>query len=169
MRFHLIDQITGVTPGKSLQAVKNLTLGEEYLADHFPTFPVMPGVLMLEALVQAAAWLLRVSDDFKHSVIALREAKGIKYGNFLEPGKQLLLNVELSGEAGQDTKILTFKGSGETGGVATVSGRFTVARYNLADDNPALAPLDEQLRNHYRGLWLALQPRGHGSTAGGQS
>ena len=48
MRFHLVDRILEVQPGQSLRAVKNLTLGEEYLADHFPTFPVMPGVLMLQ-------------------------------------------------------------------------------------------------------------------------
>ena len=57
MRFNLIDRIVEVRPGRGLQAVKNLTLGEEYLADHFPTFPVMPGVLMLETLVEAGAWL----------------------------------------------------------------------------------------------------------------
>ena len=56
MRFNLVDRIVEVQPGRSLQAVKNLTLGEEYLADHFPTFPVMPGVLMLETLVEAGAW-----------------------------------------------------------------------------------------------------------------
>ncbi|HTU90343.1 MAG TPA: hydroxymyristoyl-ACP dehydratase, partial [Gemmataceae bacterium] len=80
MRFNLIDRIVEVRPGQGLQAVKNLTLGEEYLADHFPTFPVMPGVLMLETLVEAGAWLLRLTDDFASSVIVLREAKGVKYG-----------------------------------------------------------------------------------------
>ncbi len=59
MRFNLIDRIVAVQPGKSLLAVKNLTSGEEYLADHFPTFPVMPGVLMLQSLVESASWLLR--------------------------------------------------------------------------------------------------------------
>ena len=83
MRFNLLDQILEVKPGQSLRAVKNLTLGEEYLADHFPTFPVMPGVLMLQTLVEAGAWLLRLSEDYRHSVIVLREVKNIKYGNFM--------------------------------------------------------------------------------------
>src|SRR5689334_23934803 len=95
MRFHLVDRIVEVVPGKSLQAVKNLTLGEEYLADHFPTFPVMPGVLMLQTLVEAGAWLLRLSEDFRHSIIVLREAKNIKYGTFMEPGRQMSVSVEL--------------------------------------------------------------------------
>ena len=75
MRFNLIDRLLEVQPGKLLRAIKYLTLGEEYLADHFPSFPVMPGVLMLEAVVEAGAWLLRLTEDFKHSVIVLREAQ----------------------------------------------------------------------------------------------
>src|SRR5437762_1913229 len=113
MRFHLVDRIVEVVPGKSLRAVKNLTLGEEYLADHFPTFPVMPGVLMLQTLVEAGAWLLRLSEDFRHSVIVLREARNVKYGTFMEPGKRLEITVELvEREAGQ----ATLKGKGEVQG-----------------------------------------------------
>src|SRR5437870_8604454 len=95
MRFNLVDEIRQLEPGRKIQAVKNLTLGEEYLADHFPGFPVMPGVLMLQTLVEAGAWLLRLSEDFRHSVIALREARNVKYGTFMEPGKQMALTVEL--------------------------------------------------------------------------
>src|SRR5207248_10110578 len=95
MRFNLIDRIVEVQPGRLLRAVKNLTLGEEYLADHFPTFPVMPGVLMLETLVEAGAWLLRVSSGFQHSVITLREARVVKYGAFMEPGRQMAVTVDL--------------------------------------------------------------------------
>src|SRR5437016_1974933 len=126
MRFHLVDRILDLQPGKSIRIVKNLTLAEEYLADHFPSFPVMPGVLMLQTLVESAAWLLRLTEDFKHSVIALREVKNVKYGNFMEPGKCLISTVEVveplaaSGEA-------TFRGKGETGGHSAVSARFTVA------------------------------------------
>src|SRR5213082_271757 len=106
MRFNLIDRIVEVNPGRSLRAFKNLTLGEEYLADHFPTFPVMPGVLMLQTLVEAGAWLLRLSEDYRHSVIVLREARNVKYGSFLEPGRQLLITVEL---VEQDESSATFK------------------------------------------------------------
>ena len=87
MRFNLVDRIVEVQPGRSLRAVKNLTLGEEYLADHFPDFPVMPGVLMLQTLVEAGAWLLRLTDDYRHSVIVLREAKNVKYGTFMRAGQ----------------------------------------------------------------------------------
>ncbi len=149
MRFNLLDRIVEVRPGQGLRAVKNLTLGEEYLADHFPTFPVMPGVLMLETLVEAGAWLLRLTDDFASSVIVLREAKGVKYGTFMEPGKQMAISVEL---VERGAGLATFKGKGETEGQSTVSARLTLAHYNLRDRDAALQATDEQLVRHFRGL-----------------
>src|ERR1700741_222591 len=140
MRFHLVDRILEVQPGKVIRAAKNLTLGEEYLADHFPTFPVMPGVLMLQTLVEAGAWLLRISDDFQHSVIALREARNVKYGTFMQPGKSMVVTAELSEAQGGQ---VVFKGKGECDGASTVSAKFTVARYNLRDRNPAHKAVDE--------------------------
>ncbi len=147
MRFNLVDRIVAVEPGRSLRAVKNLTLGEEYLADHFPTFPVMPGVLMLQALVEASAWLLRLTNDYRHSIIVLREARNVKYGTFMEPGRQMAISTEL---IEQDGALATFKGKGEADGVSTVSARLTLACSNLRDRNPALAEDDERLVQHLR-------------------
>src|SRR3954452_18355294 len=138
MRFNLVDRIVEVNKGKNLRAVKNLTLGEEYLADHFPTFPVMPGVLMLQALVEAGAWLLRLSEDYRHSVIVLREARNVKYGNFMQPGHNLVVTVELA-DGGAQEGAAVFKGKGEMEGTSTVSARFTLGRYNLRDRNPEFA------------------------------
>ena len=59
MRFILVDRISELEAGRRIVAHKALSLAEEYLADHFPKFPVLPGVLMLEAMVQASAWLAR--------------------------------------------------------------------------------------------------------------
>jgi|SRR5579884_2862414 len=154
MRFHLIDRVEDVQPGRSLRGVKNLTLGEEYLADHFPTFPVMPGVLMLQTLVEAGAWLLRVSEDFRHSVITLREARNVKYGSFMEPGRQMAVGVELV-ERGERTA--TLKGKGEADGQLTVSARVTLATYNLADRDAALADVDRRLTAHLRARWALLR------------
>src|SRR6516164_9312705 len=99
MRFNLVDRIMEVVPGRSIRIVKRLTLGEEYLADHFPTFPVMPGVLLLQTLVEAGAWLLRLTEDFRHSVIVLREARNVKYGSFMEPGRALMVTAEMMAPA----------------------------------------------------------------------
>jgi hypothetical protein len=65
-----------------------VSLAEEYLADHFPTFPVLPGVMMLEAITQAAAWLLHRRSDFAKSMAVLKEARNVKYGTFVAPGRR---------------------------------------------------------------------------------
>src|SRR5438046_3053551 len=163
MRFNLVDRLLEFEPGKRIRLIKNLTLAEEYLADHFPTFPVMPGVLMLETLVEAGAWLLRLTDDFRHSVIVLREARNVKYGTFMEPGRRLEVGVEL---VEQDAGTATFKGKGEVEGQAAVAARFTVARYNLRDRDPALAPADERIVRHLRELAVALRPAAPGAVGG---
>ena len=77
MKFVLLDRIVALSPGERIRAVKAVTATEEYLADHFPSFPVLPGVLMLEALAEAASWLVRVSQDFACSIVLrpLRIAK----------------------------------------------------------------------------------------------
>jgi 3-hydroxyacyl-[acyl-carrier-protein] dehydratase len=153
MRFNLVDRITAVEPGRLLQASKNLTLGEEYLADHFPTFPVMPGVLMLQSLVEASSWLLRATEDFRHSIIVLREAKGVKYGTFMQPGGRMNITVEL---VEKDDSLASFKGKGEAEGNTTVSARLTLCRYNLGDRDPVLQTADarivQELKTRYQVL-----------------
>lgn len=156
MRFQLVDRLLEFEAGRRIRLVKNLTLAEEYLADHFPTFPVMPGVLMLETLVEAGAWLLRLSEDFRHSVIVLREARNVKYGSFMEPGKSLIVTAEVS-EQSADSPEVTFKGKGEMDGASTLSAKFTLARYNLSDRNPLLESVDRRIVDHLRGVALILK------------
>lgn len=166
MRFCLLDGITHYVPKKLLEGYKQLTLGEEYLAEHFPSFPVMPGVLMLESLVQAGAWLIRVSEDFAHSVIVLRQAKGIKYGNFVEPGKRLCVRVELAMPAWPaPSEIVWLKATGQVDDTQTVSARIGLARYNLASNSLDYTELDNELRHVYR-RQLALLLKRAGTEAG---
>jgi 3-hydroxyacyl-[acyl-carrier-protein] dehydratase len=159
MRFHLLDRLLELEPGKKIRMVKNLTLAEEYLADHFPRFPVMPGVLMLQTLVESAAWLLRVTEDYRHSIITLREVKNVKYGNFMEPGRTLVTTVDIAEGIGPGQTV-TFKGKGEMDGQSAVSARFTVVRYNLRDRDRALDAVDrrivDRLKEHYLVLSGAL-------------
>jgi 3-hydroxyacyl-[acyl-carrier-protein] dehydratase len=158
MRFNLVDRILDVEPGRRICTIKHLTLGEEYLADHFPTFPVMPGVLMLQSLVEAGAWLLRISEDFSYSMVVLREARNVKYGTFLEPGKTLTVTAELiEQDESSGTSMATLKGKGECDGTATVSARLTLACYNLRDRNPALQCADERIVAHLRGQYAILR------------
>ncbi len=162
MRFVLIDRILDIQPGKSIDAIKNLSLAEEYLADHFPGFPVMPGVLMLEALTQTGAWLIRDMEDFAHSVIVLKSAKTIKYGSFVEPGRQLQLRVELVEHGPHETVL---KGQGSVENQVVVKGRITLARWNLRDKNPALHPTDTSIVEHLRDLYATLRKGSVGSKA----
>jgi 3-hydroxyacyl-[acyl-carrier-protein] dehydratase len=142
MRFLLLDKITALVPGQRIEAIKNLTLAEEYLADHFPLFPVMPGVFMLEALTQTSAWLIRATDQFSHSMITLAEARNVKYADFFGPGMQLRMSCELTDHGPQESK---FKVQGLLGETVCVSGRLVLTRYNLADQNPLHAPRDRRL------------------------
>lgn len=149
MRFHLLDRITGYEAGKELRGIKRLTGGEEYLADHFPGFPIMPGVLQLQTLVEAGSWLLRLTDDFAHSVVVLREVKSVRFGNLMQPGRALEVTVELAGREGT---MASFKAKGETEGMQTVSAQFTLATYNLRDRNAAFAERDQQMIQYWRSL-----------------
>ena len=97
MKFGLVDRILELDRGKRIVTVKAVTLAEEYLSDHFPTFPVLPGVLMLEALIESAAWLVRDAQDFASSVILLKEAKNVTYKSFVKPGNLLTLEVSCRG------------------------------------------------------------------------
>jgi 3-hydroxyacyl-[acyl-carrier-protein] dehydratase len=162
MRFVLIDRITELNRGQSLTAVKNLSLAEEYLADHFPGFPVMPGVLMLEALTQAGAWLIRDMEDFAHSVILLKQAKTIKYGSFFEPGRQLKIHVDLVTHGESET---TFKGVGTIEGQEVVKGRFVLTRYNLRDRSPNLHATDTLITAGLRDLFATLRKGSVGARA----
>ena len=155
MRFTLIDRITSIEPGKSITAVKNLSLGEEYLADHFPGFPVMPGVLMIEALVQTGAWFMRLHEDFAYSTVLLKSSRAVKFINFVSPGRSLHLTAEVQGWDGAEC---TFKGTGTVDGSSAVSARLTLVRFNLAERNPNLKGSDETQIRAARELFAVLWP-----------
>ena len=158
MRFNLVDRILEFEPGRRIVIVKHLTLGEEYLADHFPTFPVMPGVLMLQAVVEAGAWLLRLTEDYCHSVIVLREAKNVKYGTFMEPGKTLVVTAELQEKVDStDPRAAAIKGRGECEGAAVVAARVILTRYNLRERNPDLQSADERIIRHLKRQYAVLR------------
>lgn len=147
MRFWLIDRIQSYEPGVRLTAVKNVALTEEYLADHFPEFPVLPGVFMLEASTQAAAWLVRLSEDYAHSIIRLKEAKNVKYADFVPPGQTLTVDVTI---VKKDDREVTLKVEGRVGDRSTLSGRLVLERFDLADRNAEQRPIDEQLKQYFR-------------------
>ncbi|MSQ56041.1 MAG: 3-hydroxyacyl-ACP dehydratase FabZ [Limnohabitans sp.] len=95
----LVDRVLEIEKGKSIRALKNVTINEPFFGGHFPHRPVMPGVLMLEALAQTAALLAFETLDVVLNEKTVYYFAGIDAARFkrpVEPGDQLILNVELS-------------------------------------------------------------------------
>ena len=163
MRFHLVDKIESLVPGKRIVTSKALSLAEEYLADHFPSFPVLPGVLMLEAMVQSAAWLVRVEQDFSASVIVLSAARNVRYASFVSPGDVLRCEMEAIKISPDGAK---FKGLGLVEDREALSARLELRCFNLSERHPYLAENDTeivaQLRDQFKvvGGPAALQRAG---------
>ena len=94
----LVDRVLAFEKNKSIQALKNVTINEPFFAGHFPHRPVMPGVLMLEALAQAAALLSFQSMDAElddDTVVYFVGIDGARFKRVVEPGDQLLLDVSI--------------------------------------------------------------------------
>jgi 3-hydroxyacyl-[acyl-carrier-protein] dehydratase len=142
MKFVLIDKIVSLETGGRLTAVKSVSLAEEYLADHFPTFPVLPGVLLLEGLVESASWLVRATQKFAHSMVLLEQARNVKYKSFLAPGAQVEYTVEAKTI---EERVSSFSGYGRVDGEKIVEARFGLRHFNLAERHAAWAVADAQV------------------------
>ncbi len=92
MRYLLVDRILEWKTNESIKGVKNVALSEDFLEFHFPKNPIMPGVLLLEALVQLAGWLEAVSSDFQNWFLLKTVQRGTFYG-FAFPGDAVELEV----------------------------------------------------------------------------
>jgi 3-hydroxyacyl-[acyl-carrier-protein] dehydratase len=114
MRYLLVDRIVEVKAGEKIRGIKNIAMSEDFLEYHFPRNPVMPGVLLLEALVQLTGWLEAVSSDFKNWFL-LSTVRSSRFYGFSLPGDQVELAVEVSPQSGTDKRIYT--------GTAMVDGK----------------------------------------------
>lgn len=159
MRFRQLDRINVLVPGERIEAELTLRGDEDYLQDHFPRFPVQPGVLMLESLFQAAQFLVRATEDYQSGLVMLKEARNVKFAAFLQPGDTLLVEVEIIKE---ESGVTTVKASGRNSSGATcVSGRLLI---QCIRNTPATAS-DQWGRKYIREIVQQLQ---QASMAGGQ-
>ena len=136
MRFDLVDSVLEKSSTRAVTR-KQVSLAEEYLQDHFPGFPVLPGVMMLESMVQAAR--LVAGELQPGARYVLGTVRALKYGSFVKPGDAIMVTVELGKAEGH---VLEFKGqallqrAGEPlpnadSAPTAVSGRFTLRPVNI--------------------------------------
>ena len=154
MKFCLVDRITSLTPGESISTIKNVSLAEEYLQDHFPGFSVLPGVLMVEAMVQTCAWLSRVTDDFAFSTLLLKQARAVKFNNFLKPGQTL--HVSATMKKNEDATA-SFQASGTVDGTSAVSARLILSKQNLSSQRPDMASNDQRIQDAMKELYEQIR------------
>ena len=125
--FLLVDRVLEIEKGKSIRALKNVTINEPFFEGHFPHRPVMPGVLMLEALAQAAALLAfdaldtSPTDDMVYYFAGI---DGARFKQPVEPGDQLILHVEL---LRMKAGIFKFKARAKVDGNIAVEAELTCA------------------------------------------
>jgi 3-hydroxyacyl-[acyl-carrier-protein] dehydratase len=158
VKFILVDQLIALEPGKRIVMAKNVSMAEEYLADHFPGFPVLPGVMMLETAIQTAAWLVRHDSNFARSLVVLKEARGVRYGTFVAPGQTLTMTAEAV-EITPERSDFKIKGTVGPSNQTAIQARLELAHLSLATENPDLARIDEMAIAAQRERWQTITQR----------
>lgn len=138
MRWYWVDKFIEFNSGESARAVKNVSLAEEHLHDHFPGFPVMPGSLMIEGMAQTGGILLGEKNDFKYNVILAKVPK-VEFHSWACPGDQLIYSATL--EDARDE-------GGSVAVTATVGDRLVaeaeIMFVHLTSDDPQLSRIDQK-------------------------
>lgn len=139
MRFRQLDSITKLEPGKSIEGQRLVTGKDMYFRDHFPEFPVLPGALTTEAMVQASEWLLRKTDDFQHAGVWLTELRNVKFNGMVRPGQTLTVTSEIKkwGDASA-----TFVTKALADGEAVSGARMTLERFHFSERFPERVDAD---------------------------
>lgn len=129
----LVDRVLNWESGKSITAIKNVTVNEEFFNGHFPNKPVMPGVLMIEALAQTAALLSFLTKGVKpdaNSIVYFLGIDGARFKRPVEPGDQLKMDVEIIRYA---RSIWKYKAVGSVDGQVAVEAELMCTMRNAAD------------------------------------
>lgn len=138
MRWYWVDRFIEFESGKQAKAVKNVSLSEDHIHDHFPGFPVMPASLMIEGMAQTGGILLGEHFQFEHNVILAKVPK-MTFHSWATPGDQLVYAAEL-----RDARIE----GGSVTVTATVGDRLIaegeIVFVHLSSDDPQLSRIDQK-------------------------
>lgn len=115
MRYFLIDRVTDYKAGELAVGVKNITLSDDILQDHFPEYPVMPGVLIVEAMAQLAGFLIETSVNTPETIrrAVLAQVDQAKFHRLAEPGDQIRISVAIDQQFDDAVRVV---------GEATIEG-----------------------------------------------
>lgn len=103
--FLLIDRVIEIERGKKAIGIKNVTINDNFFQGHFPTKPVMPGVLMVEAMAQTAGVIVLTGPDHHGKVAFFMSADNVKFRKFVVPGDQLVMEVEIVNDKSRSAKV----------------------------------------------------------------
>ena len=122
--FLLIDRVLEIEPGRRIVGLKNVTANEEFFRGHFPNYPIMPGVLIVEALAQAAGILAVESLGLANSgkLVYFMAIEGAKFRTPVEPGCLLQLDVEF---VQKRSSVCKFAGKASVEGKLAAEAQFT--------------------------------------------
>ena len=138
MRWYWVDRFIEFESGSHAKAVKNVSLAEEHLHDHFPGFPVMPASLMIEGMAQTGGILLGEKNDFEYNVILAKVPK-VEFHSWACPGDQLIYAAKL--EDARDE-------GGSVSVTASVGDRLVaeseIVFVHLSSDDPQLSRIDQK-------------------------
>ncbi|MBW2060365.1 MAG: 3-hydroxyacyl-ACP dehydratase FabZ [Deltaproteobacteria bacterium] len=121
--FLLVDRVVSYEAGKTISAYKNVTYNEHFFQGHFPGFPVMPGVLLIEAIVQTAGilYMLSVKDQAKNNVMYFMAMDKVKFRKPVVPGDRLDIKVDVLKFG---SRAIKFRGEAFVGESKAAEGEF---------------------------------------------
>lgn len=132
MHWVWIDKFIEYEPGKRAVAIKNVSLAEDHLHDHFPGYPVMPGSLMIEAMAQTGGILVGAAKNFKEKVVLAKISKAV-FHELVRPGDQLRLEAVVENITEEAAAIRGTITKGETL-VGEISMMFSHVDQNMAGE-----------------------------------
>lgn len=148
-----IDRITLIEKGALARAVRRVDPAEEYFIDHFSEFPVLPGVLQLEGMVQTASWLVRATENFAHSQVRMTSCSQAKYSQLVRPGMDIEFETQISLAADGQYDV---RGKVTEQGKTVAAARFRLASGVIQDTAPRFAHLEPMICEKQRRIFASL-------------